>query len=260
MSLPPQQPLVTRPTYSRTLSALRKTELIQLSVEFKLPTDGNVLSLRNRLRVYMNYHRDALINNPRYNGLFPRPRDPNIPIRQSDLPSRTFRTRSSSALSYDRTPSPALSYDSWHGIEDDPIPIPDAHPHQPPPQPLPPLPHHQEPDVHHHPPPSPSASESSIDSLPPAAYPAVGRKFVPLPIFLLLFPYFRGDTMESPPPLLFGTLWSSLLSYFLHLGDTMKSRLMGFVLISLYWALCSPSCLIQLLCDLIMYLPLPRPD
>ena len=165
MSVPPQQQPVNRPTYSRTLSALRKSELVQLSVEFKLPTDGNVVTLRNRLRVYMNYHRDALMNNTRYRALFPRARDPNIPIQQSELSSQTFRTCSSSALSYEHSPSPALSYDSWHGIEDDQAPIPVIHPHQPPPQPPHPIPLYQELIVYHHPPPSPSVSESSVDSL-----------------------------------------------------------------------------------------------
>ena len=203
MSVPPQQPLVNRPTYSRTLSALRKSELVQLSVEFKLPTDGNVVFLRNRLRVYMNYHRDALMNNPRYRALFPRARDPNIPIRRSDLPSQTLRTRSSPALSYDHSPSPALSYDSWHGIEDDQVPIPPVQAHQPSPQPPHPLLHHQEPIIYHHPPPSPSSSESSADSLPPAPNFAGGRKFYPF--FFTYFPFPR-DTMQLPFSFLFGTL------------------------------------------------------
>ena len=130
MLAPPQQPPINRPTYSRTLSTLHKTELIQLSVDFKLPTDGNVVTLRNRLRVYMNYHQDALINNPRYRALFPKAQDPNIPIRHSDLSSQTVRTPSSTALSYDCTPSP----------------IPLVPPHQPIPQH--PLPHYQEPNIY----------------------------------------------------------------------------------------------------------------
>ena len=178
MSAPPQQPPITRTTYSRTLSALRKTELVQLSVEFKLPTDGNVVTLRNRLRAYMNYHHDTLVNNLRYKALFPKPREPNIHMRNSGLPSQTPRTHSSAALSYERTPSPTPSYESWNGIMDDHVPIPVIPPHQPPPQLPLPLPHHQEPDIHHHPPPSPSISESSLDSPPPAVYPAGGCKLI----------------------------------------------------------------------------------
>ena len=226
MSIPPQQPPVNRPTYSRTLSALRKSELVQLSVKFKLPTDGNVVFLRNRLRVYMNYHRDVLMNNPRYRALFPRARDPNIPIRRSELPPQTRQTRSSPALSYDRSPSPALSYDSWHGIEDNQVPIPLVQPHQPSPQPLHPLPHHQEPFLYHHPPPSPSSSESSADSLPPAPNLVGGCKFILLFTLFLsslcgtmqspLFPFFLEhyevpvsspwDTMKFLLPILLGTL------------------------------------------------------
>jgi hypothetical protein len=46
--------------YSMVLSALCKTELIQLSLEFKLPTDGSVIDLRNCLKCYLNFNRDTL--------------------------------------------------------------------------------------------------------------------------------------------------------------------------------------------------------
>ena len=246
MSAPPQHPPPSRTTYSRTLSALCKTELVQLSVKFKLPTNSNVLVLRNQLRVYMNYHWDVLMNNPRYRPLFPRVRVPNIPIQRLDLSSQTLRTCSSSALSYDRSPSPTPSFESWNGIGDDQAPIPFIQPHQPSPQPLHPLPLHQDPNVYHHPPPSPSTSESSADSLPQAADSTGGRKFtsplfISFRIFLLrhygvaplllpfgtlwsspFLPFSIGTLCSSLSPFLLGTLWSSYLFLF-HLGTLWSS-------------------------------------
>ena len=69
----PQQYL--RP-YTSTLSMLRKIDLLRLCVELKLPNDGTVLNLRDRLpvRVYLNAHRDTLYRNPRYRPLYPQHR------------------------------------------------------------------------------------------------------------------------------------------------------------------------------------------
>ena len=230
MSVPPQPP-INRLPYSRTLSALRKTELVQLSVDFKLPTDGNVLTLRNRIRVYMNYHRDVLINNPRYKALFPKAREPNIPMRRSNLSSQTVRTPSSAGLSYHRTPSPTPSFESWNGIEDDQIPVPLIPPHpilQHPP------PHHQEPVIFQHPPPSPSVSDDSVDSPPPVVHPAGGRKFVSFTSTLLFIIFsLRHYAVVFPFPFL-----DTMKSFPLSFSDTMKS----FVFFSLPTTvtLCSP--------------------
>lgn len=230
MSVPPQPP-INRLPYSRTLSALRKTELVQLSVDFKLPTDGNVLTLRNRIRVYMNYHRDVLINNPRYKALFPKAREPNIPMRRSNLSSQTVRTPSSAGLSYHRTPSPTPSFESWNGIEDDQIPVPLIPPHpilQHPP------PHHQEPVIFQHPPPSPSVSDDSVDSPPPVVHPAGSRKFVSFTSTLLFIIFsLRHYAVVFPFPFL-----DTMKSFPLSFSDTMKS----FVFFSLPTTvtLCSP--------------------
>ena len=91
------------PPYTKTLSALRKTELVRLSCEFRLPTDGSVLVLRNRLKVYLNTHNEVLYHNPRFNALYPRHRQ----IQQQ------------AAVAPQRSISPVLSvrsFDSWHGI------------------------------------------------------------------------------------------------------------------------------------------------
>ena len=89
--------------YTKTLSALCKTELVRLSREFRLPTEGSVVVLRNRLKVYLNAHNEVLYRNPRFNALYPKHR----------------RIQHQPVVAPQRSPSPALSeksFDSWHGI------------------------------------------------------------------------------------------------------------------------------------------------
>ena len=143
--MPPRQLLPNRTPYTKTLSALLKTDLIRLSTEFRLPTDGPVVTLRNRLRAYLNYHNATLARNPRYRALFPgyrRNRSPTPP--------------SSPVLSY-RTPSPTPTFDSWDGINDPQQPQPHVD------DPQLPLPH---PPIFH-PPPPPSTYDSDHSSPPP---------------------------------------------------------------------------------------------
>jgi hypothetical protein len=142
--MPPRRLVLNRTPYTKTLSALLKTDLIRLSTEFRLPTDGPVVTLRNRLRAYLNYHSAALTHNPRYRALFPghrRNRSPTPPPSSPDL-------------SY-RTPSPTPSFDSWDGIND--FQQPQFNDPQPP---------QQHPPVFH-PPPPPSTYVSDFDSPPP---------------------------------------------------------------------------------------------
>ena len=75
------------PPYTQVLSALRKNDLICLCDEFRLPTEGSVVNLRNRLKDYLNLHRNTLFRNPRYNPLFPRHRRPVQPIQQPEQAS-----------------------------------------------------------------------------------------------------------------------------------------------------------------------------
>jgi hypothetical protein len=179
---PRRQPQANRTPYTKVLSALLKTELLRLCLEFHLPTDGSVVALRLRLKDYLNLNRDTLYRNPRYNALFPRHRrvinhlPPPLLIQPLPL-SHTRSTSSSSILSY-KSSSPALSYGSWNGIEDQPV-----HPqqHVPAPQLLPPQqpPPPHEPHAHHSPPPSPSNYGSDHDFPPPAVHAAIGRKSYP---------------------------------------------------------------------------------
>jgi hypothetical protein len=182
--MPRRQLQANSTPYTKVLSALLKTELVRLCMEFRLPVDGSVVALRLRLKDFLNLNRDTLYRNPRYNALFPRHRramnhlPPPLTIQTTQL-SHTKSSSSPSALSY-KTPSPVGSYDSWNGIEDQPVlpqhPIPGQHhiPLQQPPLPLlhqdPPP---QEPHVHFDPPPSPSIAGSDHGLLPPVVHAAV---------------------------------------------------------------------------------------
>ena len=89
------------PPYTKTLSALRKTELVRLSHELRLPAEGSVLALRNRLKAYLNAHSEVLYRNPRFRALYPKHRQ--IQLQPAVVPQRSV--------------SPARSFDSWHGID-----------------------------------------------------------------------------------------------------------------------------------------------
>jgi hypothetical protein len=168
--MPPQLPQ----PYTQTLSLLRKIDLIQLSLEFKLPTDGSVVNLRDRLRVYLNAHRDTLFRNPRYNPLFPKmrrpPQRPALPASSASAPTLSYRTPSpDGSVSSD---SSVHSYESWNGIEANPHPLnqqPQLHPPPLHPHPVhpPPVIVHQDPVAQFHPPPSPSLPSSNPGSPPP---------------------------------------------------------------------------------------------
>ena len=123
--MPPQQEL----PFSQTLSALRKADLIRLSVEFRLSVDGSVVTLRNRLKKYLNSHSNTLYHNPRYTALYPKHRRPNQssspPPSNSPTPLSPFHSTSPQ-----RSPSPASSYESWNGIGDKRHDSPPTRPHR----------------------------------------------------------------------------------------------------------------------------------
>jgi hypothetical protein len=120
-------PPINRRLNSSVLSALCKMELIQLSLEFKLLMDGSVINLRNHLKCYLNFNCDMLYRNPRFNALFPRHRRNNP--HPSPHPSSHTLHASSPDLSYCSL-SPAESFGSWHGIENDLHGSQDANPLQ----------------------------------------------------------------------------------------------------------------------------------
>jgi len=171
-----RQPRVNRPPYTQLLSALRKTDLVGLCREFRLSTEGSVVGLRNRLKDYLNLHRDRLYRNPRYNALFPKHR--RLPVVKKPS-SPTTSAPSTPTLSYR-----SLSFDSWHGIDDPPQDHPPLAQ-----QPLAPVPAHppplDNPNGPDQPPLSPTASltESDADSFPPAIHLPVERKsLLPTPL------------------------------------------------------------------------------
>lgn len=158
---PAPQPNAT--PYTHTLSALRKDDLIRLSREFRLPPEGSVVTLRNRLRVYLNAHREVLQHNQRYKFLYPKQRRVNNP-HNSPPPSPPS---SPSALSY------VSDAPSWYGIggNDHHDQLPQD---QPPQQPsLSPPPMFQEPEDNYYPPPSPTPVVSEI-GFPPHEIQAAG--------------------------------------------------------------------------------------
>jgi hypothetical protein len=166
-TLPSMLPQSQQP-YTQMLSLLRKIDLMRLSLEFKLPTDGSVVNLRDRLRVYLNAHREALFRNPRYSPLFPKTRQP--PRRSAPpvigTPSLSYRTPSPDGS--ESSNSSTHSYESWHGIEailppPDPQPQPRYPPVHPPLVVVP-----QNPALQFHPPPSPSVPGSDAGSPPPS--------------------------------------------------------------------------------------------
>jgi hypothetical protein len=117
-------PQANRTPYTQVLSALRKTDLVRLCVEFRLSADGSVVRLRQRLKDYLNLHRDRLYHNARYTALFPRHRRVN---QQPPAPPPSSRSPSPPASS--RSQSPYGSDDSWHGIGGD-LPPHQQPPHQ----------------------------------------------------------------------------------------------------------------------------------
>ena len=161
----PRQPLNRHP-FTKTLSTLCKNELIRLAIEFDLPSDGSVISLRNRLKTHLTLHNEAIYRNPRYTGLYPRPRHLNI-IRQPSPPNSTSLQYQPSTprLSY-RSLLPAPPFTSWHGIGIQPD-IP-----QSPILPVHPLPQHQPSPFPFSPPPNPMSIQASP---PPFGTPLLAR-------------------------------------------------------------------------------------
>ena len=108
----PRQPALPNRPYTKPPSALRKTELVRLCTEFGLPSDGSVVSLRDRAKDFLTTNRDNLVQNPRYKALFPRQRRRN---QISPTPPTSSHTLSSQHSS--RASSPAYSDGSWAGID-----------------------------------------------------------------------------------------------------------------------------------------------
>ena len=119
--------LLNRHPFTKTLSTLHKDKLIQLSIEFDLPTEGSVIYLRDRLKAHLTLHNDAIYNNPRYRGLYPKPHRLNLnkhhvtPVNASPIPSLP------SPLDLPSPPAPVHpnqsltpSFESWNGINPQP--------------------------------------------------------------------------------------------------------------------------------------------
>lgn len=165
--MPCQLTQFNRRPYTKLLSTLRKQELIWLCVELRLSTDGSVVDLKERLKVYLDDNHNEFAANPGYKVLYPNQRRRRHP-----------RPPASHTLSS----SPTLSFRSWNGIADEPQQQPNPHEHSPSPQ-FSPAPSHQQLHYLHEPPEPefviPPQSNSGWNHSPPAFPPLnnAGSKF-----------------------------------------------------------------------------------
>jgi len=150
--------------YTSTLSFLRKIDLIRLSLEFRLPTDGTVVNLRDRLRVYLNSHSETLYKNPRYRPLYPQHRRVTQPVVSQAQRAPITKSRSPSPASTVSTDSTVRSFDSWNGIDAA------QPPHAPFIQPLQ-APVADQGPVNYHPPPPPPPPSPSVPGSDPDFFP-----------------------------------------------------------------------------------------
>ena len=250
------------PLYNQVLSALRKNDLVRLCGEFRLSTDGPVVILHNRLKDYLNLHRDTLYRNPRYKSLFPKHRKP---LRKRQLPDAPSTPPSSPNVSHpSHSRSSSESYDSWHGIGgsthshdgddlyNNPLLLPPQSPHRIPnphlqqilQQPPKSQPFPDDPYANYLPPPSNDIANSQRGSIPLMSRPVDGCKYFSLLFFWCYFSHpissfsFLSDTMKSSyyhsivalcsPPFSdtmksFKTLCSLPGHYEVLLSDTMQS-------------------------------------
>ena len=193
-------------------------------MEFKISSEGTVVLLKNKIRRYLNEHRDTLFNNPRFTTLYPKarcvtqpvaPRPPAVRHQVVHPPSPALSISSNSTTSSD------CSYESWNGIQAPPL-----H-HDPPIQPLPqeaaPLLHspaHYDPPAHHYhlpPPPSPSVPGSDPDPFLFGDHDNGPRKFFLLSLYLYiparLWPY--RVALRVLPPIPLPTLLGIALSIYI---------------------------------------------
>lgn len=158
---------------------LRKIDLLRLSVEFKLPTDGTVINLRDRLRVYLNAHREVLYRNPRFRPLYPQHRRITQPVQAPEPAEDLPLNRTPSPSPSDSDDSSDGSFESWYGIEELPMDhIPNVQPLQYPVAPAPAIiqdaPEYYPPPP---PPPSPSIPGSEPGHFPFSNHENGSRKF-----------------------------------------------------------------------------------
>ena len=201
-------PQLAREPYTQTLNLLRRIDVLRLCVEFKIPSDGTVIALKDKIRRHLNENRDTLFNDPQFNPLYPKVRhviqppaaQPPAVSHQVVRPlSPTLSESSLSSISSDH------SYESWHGIE-----VPPVY-HDPPAQPpyqAEALPPHEVvpqdfPAHHYHlpPPPSPSVPGSEPDPFLFNDHNAGPRKFFPFPFIPTRLWFIRITRRVSPIPI-----------------------------------------------------------
>ena len=96
--MPPRLQAAAR--FTKPVSRMKKAELQRLCQHFNLPVEGNVATLRGRLKTYLRHHQDELKNNRNYEALYPqlRGRRPQALVNHQphqDPGSPTISTQSS---------------------------------------------------------------------------------------------------------------------------------------------------------------------
>lgn len=198
--------------YTQTMNTLRKPDLLRLSREFRLPTDGPVPTLKHRLKGYLNLHRDVLYRDQRYTALFPRHRRAGEP---SNSPSPPAPLDSSPSMSY-LSLSPDHSFGSWHGIEEPPH-SPILHHQQLPPE-VPVAVGPAQPDEPYYPPPPPSIPPSVPGSPPPIDHLGAERKF-----FITSFSFLHVFSRRHLSPFFLRTVRHSRVFFLTYLAETLCS-------------------------------------
>jgi hypothetical protein len=137
-------------TFTKPVSKMKKVDLQRLCQHFQIPAEGNVETLRNRLKTYLRHHEDDLKENEAYAALYPpkRGRQPRAGVNPivpaaNDNPSR----------SPSQQPSNHSGFSAWNGVEGPIVAelnIQENFPniHQPPPSPAPSQRHESPPIIH----------------------------------------------------------------------------------------------------------------
>ena len=199
--------------YTTMLSLLRKINLIRLSIELKLPTEGNIMVLKDRLRVYLNAHSETLYKNPRFQPLYPSIRRLPQAARQPALP---VSNRTPSPSPSDSSESSADSFESWNGIQAE-LPVyhqvAPVYPAQPPVVPAEVV---EQVPLDFYPPPPPPPPPSPSPSVPASdpGFPPPTDHHDGLSKYLLPFPILSLEPCRKVPPSSFSYPCSHLAAGF----------------------------------------------
>lgn len=100
-------------TFTKPASKMKKVELQRLCQHFRIPAEGTVETLRNRLKTYLRHHENDLKDNEAYTALYPpkrgrQPRagNPTVPAPNNNNPPRSPSQESSNDS----------GFSDWNGV------------------------------------------------------------------------------------------------------------------------------------------------